>query len=141
NEVKVCPNYLIKSIQLRDKKFVNLTKKYKNIHHLPLDELYEVVWESDDIKLYKLTSLDLKPSTYVTAIDLGARDHKIIKNEDYFLNIKGHIRRINRKKKKNKEVFNTYYEKIMRYAKSEKLIFKKENDLIQISQHLASIID
>lgn len=64
---------------------------------------YLIVWKSDDVKLYRLTSLGVKPSTNVTAIDPGARDHKIIKNEDYFRNNKSHIRRIIKERRKIKK--------------------------------------
>jgi len=141
-QIKVIPYYLVDVMLLHNDmneevKFINIADHMQSDEYT--NELYRVLWENDNIKLLAHSYVYFKESTYVTAIDMGEKDHKLIKKQSHHLLDNGELHEFFRAKNKNREAFGEYFNEIEKYRKRNKLKYSREEDLKLIVSHYAGI--
>jgi len=101
--------------------------------------LFEVL-QSGKMNLLRKSKIYIKPSTYVRGKDMGDRSEKIIIEEEYYIKEGNLLKKVRKNSQWNIAIFpeNTQ-DKLVKYAKSNKLNFRKIEDLIIITDYYNTI--
>lgn len=73
---------------------------------------------------------------YVQALDLGERDHRLVKKKEYYFRMGKQLVAVPYKKKKLELLFPDIYVEIKSYMKKENLRLKVESDIIKLTQFI-----
>lgn len=97
---------------------------------------FEVIL-NDDVSFFAHPTIHVKEPDYVEGLDVGSRDYKIKKVEDYYLAFNKKL--VELKKSKNIRALKNDIPGLKAFAKTNKLSFKDRNDLIAIAKYLNTI--
>ncbi len=144
NGVRVLPGAKIKSFVMLDslsgkrRYFMrgNVLSSSRDLLH---DGFFEILNEGT-VPVLKKSSIVIKKADYRPELDLGSRDTKILKKQEYFLLIDKNIREVPGQKKKVFGLFGSHEETIEAFAKQYGLNPSREEDLIKIVDHYNSLI-
>lgn len=96
-----------------------------------LTGLVEVL-STGKVSLYAKPSIEIMPSNYNAAMDVGSRNDKAIKKEDLFLLKDGNATEVTKAGKKIVAHFQGQEGDIQQYVKDNNLSYKKKEDLAKI---------
>ncbi len=94
----------------------------------------------DKVKLYKNYFLETQKANYSPTTDTGSRNNKIIKKSSYYLDDNNTIVKLSTSLKKSKAVFGTYFSKVEKYAKKNKLKLKNEQEMIALVNYYNTLL-
>lgn len=97
---------------------------------------FEVIL-NDEVSFFAHPTIHVKEPDYVEGLDVGSRDYKIKKVEDYYLAFNKKL--VELKKSKNIRALKSDIPGLKAFAKTNKLSFKDRNDLIAIAKYLNTI--
>lgn len=131
NQVKLLPARRIREfVLLRNngvrEKFVNASKYVLN--ESPIEGFLHVV-DTGKWALLKKTDLKMIESSYNAALDVGQRDHRLVKDERSFFSRGNTLYEIDLSLKKFCKQFIGHESAISKFIKEEKLSLKKADDL------------
>lgn len=90
-------------------------------------------------KAYVRYELKLKKANYVATVDLGSKEDKIVKDENYYIAIGQVLHEVTPKKEKNIALFNGKEQEIKAFVNTNNLKFNKRADLIKIVDYYNSL--
>ena len=88
----------------------------------------------DEIKLLKRIFLSVKKPTYNQALDVGSKNSKILKEEEYYIAVDNSLTKL-KSKKDIGEALPKYKAKTEAFIKNNKVKFNTENDLIALIEY------
>ncbi|MGI9544529.1 MAG: hypothetical protein ACR2MX_14810 [Cyclobacteriaceae bacterium] len=111
------------------REFINASEyKFQGTVHIGFFEIIQ----DGNTQLFSKTFAKVKPPTYVEGLDVGERDHKIIKHEKIYIARDGEAFELGPFGNDNKKHFETHLKSVEKYAKENRLKFKGKEDLKQI---------
>lgn len=145
SKIKVCPIGIITKFnwkgkdQFKTKEFVNC-KGYEFKDGTPLIGFFETIYNPEQRhKLFAKTNLRVIKPDYNIALDIGDRDSKIVKKNQYYLIDDNTVFLIEKNKRKSLILFQEKAPLIKRFMKKNKLKFNEENDLIKVIEYYNSL--
>lgn len=97
---------------------------------------FEVIL-NDEVSFFAHPTIHVKEPDYVEGLDVGSRDYKIKKVEDYYLAFNKKL--VELKKSKNTRALKNDIPGLKAFVKTNKLSFKNRNDLIAIAKYINTI--
>lgn len=134
NGIKILPGAIVKNLVWIDsltkatRFLVNAAAYQKN--DVPLVGFLEVLVEGEN-NLFKKISLEILKPDFSPALNIGSKDTRIVKNEDFFFNVGNELIRI-KSKKDLIPIFKNKERQMDIYIKKEGIKFRSEADLIKI---------
>lgn len=103
--------------------------------------MFEVILDGDHMKLFSHKEIQIRDGNYNVQIDIGDRKPQLYQRESFFLLEKEKLVKLKGGKNQIIPHFKDKKGIIQRYAKSNKLSFKKRADLILIVGHYNNLIE
>ena len=91
------------------------------------------------ITLLKKTELKLIEGNYNTALNVGNRASKYVKNEKYFALFNDEVKKVITRKRRVLRLFGDKYDDVKKWAKEQGLSYNKDRDLSKIFNYYNSI--
>jgi len=141
--IKICPLATIETFEWINRN--GDTLRFFNSGILPAARsfggaaLFERVADGKALLLAYYQTEVLAP-VYVTGIDMGRKDHKIVQKVSYYLAVGNELFMLHSNRDKNKLAFGTYAEQVVDYARKNQLRFTNRNDLIRIIVYFNSLL-
>jgi hypothetical protein len=140
-QIKVLPGSKVKNITWMDsateiKRFLVNAKEYTT-EGVPLTGFFEVLVDGTT-SLFKKICLEIKKPDFSPALNVGSKDTRIIKRDQYYFNSGKEIYRI-KSKKDLEPLFANKTEQMNTFIKEEKIKFTKEYDLMRLFVYYATL--
>lgn len=110
-------------------------KGYK-LEDTELVGFFEVIL-NDEVSFFAYPTIHVKEPDYIEGLDVGSRDYKIRKVEEYYLAFNNKL--VELKKEKNIRALKSDIPGLKEFFKTNKLSFKDRSDLISITKYLNTI--
>jgi hypothetical protein len=135
--IKAVDGIYVKNFNLID--IDGISHRYVNCSEFVYDNtrllgFFEIIDEGE-YSLFLRTEAILIESDYVMQLDMGSRDHKIVKEEEFFIAHDTRVIKVPRSRN-NLEVLYPEVEGLKTFLKSEKVNTKKEKDLKKLVDFL-----
>lgn len=117
--------------------FVNINKYPRN----PLEYIgfYELLYDSDQVKLFSKTETEILKPSYNIALDIGERAPKVTYRTKFYLYDKEEIKTLKNFSNKNLQLFGSKKSDMKQFIKEEKISFKDRADLVKAIDYYSSI--
>jgi hypothetical protein len=140
-QIKVLPGSKVKNIAWMDsvteiKRFLVNAKEYTT-EGVPLTGFFEVLVDGKTA-LFKKIYLEIKKPDFSPALNVGSKDTRIIKRDQYYFNSGKEVYRI-KSKKDLEPLFRNKAEQMNSFIKDEKIKFTKEYDLMRLFVYYATL--
>ncbi|MEP5612972.1 MAG: hypothetical protein ABJP45_12025 [Cyclobacteriaceae bacterium] len=145
DDIKVCPAHRIAKFSWRGadtqlRQFVNC-KDFEFNDDVRLTGFFEVLYDQEgSAKLLAKTNYDIAEPTYNVALDVGEKNSRIVKSDEYYLVVEKVAVPFTKSKAGNLALFQENEGNLKKYLKSNKLKFSKKEDLIQIVKYYDSLL-
>ena len=144
NEIKVCVLSMLNDFDFMDKStnqnshFVNIDE-IENSYVISHKGVVKVLLDKN-IKLYQHFYLEKKEANYAPTMDIGNKDHKIIKKSSYYVLVNNYLQKVSNSLHKNEIVFGNYSNEVEQFAKANKLKLKNEQHMVAIMDFYNSLL-
>ncbi|MEM1405725.1 MAG: hypothetical protein AAGG59_03040 [Bacteroidota bacterium] len=143
-EIKICPYVMIDEFTISnpesnlDMEFVN-TKKLNLVSSDGLSNIVQVLSKNEETLLLKSYNISVKESTYVPALDMGDNENKIQVKSKYYFVVKNEVNLLDKRLKKNKDLFASRYSDIEEFVKSKKLKLNNDSDVVMLFSYYSGL--
>lgn len=145
NDIKVCGPNQLESFEWVEPKTQQLIRyinadRYKDEEGKSIIGFLEIVVDHEvKAKLFAKEELKLIKANYVATVDMGNRNDKIVKEEEYYLANNNTLYKFSGKKDNNLNFFGDKKEIIKEYVDDNKLKFNNRADLEKIVSYYNSL--
>lgn len=143
-EIKICPYKMIDMFTISnpesglEMKFIS-SKKLNLVSAAGLSNVVQVLSKNQGTLLLKSYSISVKESTYVPALDMGDHENKIQVKFKYYFVMKNEINPLDKRLKKNKDLFSSKYPDIEEFVKSKRLKLNNDSDVVMLFSYYNSL--
>ena len=135
DEVKVCAPNILKAFKLENGRLFMNNRTFDKSLGVGVSELLF----KNKIMLIKKKEMKIKEPNYVPTHDVGVRDKTIVHKDIYYLVENNRAKIIQKKFKKNQELFGDAFAELNKFVTTNKLKMKDESSLLQVIKKYDSL--
>ncbi|MEM8940490.1 MAG: hypothetical protein AAGC64_14225 [Bacteroidota bacterium] len=135
--IKICPLSLVESFTFSESDRVRIFMNKSSGIKGPI--LLELLYEGKNLSLLVHHNIQIKESDYIPAIDMGSKNHKIVKIRTFIVSSKEGDKILKNRIQKNQDLFKEHFLHIKEYIKINKLSLKSQSDIIEIIKYYESL--
>ena len=135
-EIKVCDLNLLKAFKLKDGRIFMNNREFDQSLGFGVSELLY----KGKISLIRTEYIEIQKPTYVKSHDVGEKDSKILHKFKYYIVKDGKAMLLNKKMKKNVDVFNSHFDKLAAYTKANSFKLNNERHIVLVAKKFDELL-